>query len=171
VRRIDEGDRLEVGNAAVLWSGADKAPRPVVISVQRLCALCLAAFLIWFGRVNVSRFSMHAIYRNRLARAFLGSARNQRRADPFTGFDPDDNPSLGNFLSANSCQHLFPVINITLNATSGSSAAWAERKAEACWATPLTVGAAMLRHPSQRKDDSAPWARSSRPDTPPEWKV
>ena len=99
---------------------------------------------------------MHAIYRNRLTRAFLGSARTQRRPDPFTGFDPDDNPPLGDFLAANSHQRLFPVINMTLNVTSGSNAAWAERKAEACWATPLTVGAAMLRHPSQRKDDSPP---------------
>jgi hypothetical protein len=151
------GLQAGLGIAAVRWSGAAlNAPWHSVFTVQALCALCLSLFLVWFGRVNVNRFSMHAIYRNRLTRAFLGSARKQRRPDPFTGFDPDDNPPLGDFLAANGCQRLFPVINMTLNVTSGSNAAWAERKAEACWATPLTVGAAMLRHPSQRKDDSPP---------------
>jgi hypothetical protein len=151
------GLQSRLGIAAVWWSGAAvNAPWHSVFTVQALCAICLSFFLIWFGRVNVNRFSMHAIYRNRLARAFLGSARKRRHPDPFTGFDPDDNPPLGNFQTATSRQRLFPVINMTLNVTSGSNAAWAERKAEACWATPLTVGAAMLRHPSQRKDDSPP---------------
>ncbi len=150
------GLQAGLGIAAVWWSGDGKAPWLEVFAAQGLCAFCLCALLVWFGRVNVNRFSMHAIYRNRLTRAFLGSARKQRRPDPFTGFDPDDNPPLGDFLAANSGQRLFPVINMTLNVTSGSNAAWAERKAEACWATPLTVGAAMLRHPSQRKDDSPP---------------
>ena len=47
-----------------------------------------------FQHVNVNRFSMHAVYRNRLTRAFLGSARNNREQDPFTGFDPRDNMPL-----------------------------------------------------------------------------
>jgi hypothetical protein len=146
-----------LGIAAVWWNGdGSNAPWHLVFAVQALCAIGLSLLLVWFGRVNVNRFSMHAIYRNRLARAFLGSARTQRHPDPFTGFDPDDNPPLGDFLAAKSRQRLFPVINMTLNVTSGSNAAWAERKAEACWATPLTVGAAMLRHPCQPKDDSPP---------------
>src|SRR5215472_2154504 len=35
-------------------------------------------------RINVNRFSMHAVYRNRLSRAFLGSARRERHPDGFT---------------------------------------------------------------------------------------
>jgi Patatin-like phospholipase len=151
------GLQAGLGIAAVWWSGAAlNAPWHSVFTVQALCAICLSLLLVWFGGVNVNRFSMHAIYRNRLARAFLGSARERRNPDPFTGFDPNDNPHLSDFLNADSRQRLFPVINMTLNVTSGSNAAWAERKAEACWATPLTVGAAMLRHPSQPKDDSPP---------------
>jgi hypothetical protein len=35
--------------------------------------------------VNVNRFSLHALYRNRLVRPFLGSARGRtREPDPFT---------------------------------------------------------------------------------------
>ena len=45
---------------------------------------------------------------------------------------------------------------MTLNVTSGSNAAWAERKAESFYATPLTVGSAMLRHPDQPHDDTPP---------------
>jgi hypothetical protein len=149
---------LQAGlGVGALWLHPDlPVPWSLIFCMQIVCAICLSLLLIWFGRVNVNRFSMHAIYRNRLARAFLGSARNRRTPDPFTGFDAGDNPPLGDLLAANSRQRLFPVINMTLNVTSGSNAAWTERKAEACWATPLTVGAAMLRHPSQRKDDGQP---------------
>src|SRR6266480_3455604 len=39
-------------------------------------------------KIDVNRFSMHGVYRNRLVRAFLGAARAGRKADPFTDFDP-----------------------------------------------------------------------------------
>lgn len=41
--------------------------------------------------VNVNRFSLHGMYRNRLVRAYLGASNQMRHADPFTGFDPADN--------------------------------------------------------------------------------
>jgi hypothetical protein len=41
--------------------------------------------------VGVNRFSMQALYRNRLIRAYLGASRYSRDADEFTGFDPHDN--------------------------------------------------------------------------------
>jgi hypothetical protein len=44
--------------------------------------------------IGVNRFSMHALYRNRLIRAYLGASRYRRRPDPFTGFDEDDNLSM-----------------------------------------------------------------------------
>src|SRR5262249_11799555 len=42
-------------------------------------------------KIDVNRFSMHGVYRNRLVRAFLGGARKARKPDPFTDFDPADN--------------------------------------------------------------------------------
>ena len=58
----------------------------------------LAALLFIFGMIvsrliNLNKFSLHAGYRNRIIRAFLGASRTsaERRPNPFTGFDPSDN--------------------------------------------------------------------------------
>jgi hypothetical protein len=41
--------------------------------------------------IDLNRFSMHGMYRDRIVRAYLGASRAEsRRPDPFTGFDPDD---------------------------------------------------------------------------------
>ncbi len=44
--------------------------------------------LVSSNRIDVNRFSLHGIYRNRLIRAFLGGARINRHPEPFTHFDP-----------------------------------------------------------------------------------
>ena len=48
--------------------------------------------------ININRFSLHAMYRNRLIRAYLGASRRQSEREqsfnPFTGFDNLDNPSM-----------------------------------------------------------------------------
>jgi hypothetical protein len=61
-------------------------------SWQQLAVLAgILLFGCWFSRyVCVNRFSMHALYRNRLVRAYLGASRFGRDPDPFTGFDPYD---------------------------------------------------------------------------------
>ena len=50
------------------------------------------------GLININRFSLHAMYRNRLIRAYLGASRVQaereRTFNPFTGFDNLDNPAM-----------------------------------------------------------------------------
>ena len=58
----------------------------------------LALLLHIFGRVasrfiNLNKFSLHAGYRDRIIRAFLGASRlkGERCENPFTGFDPRDN--------------------------------------------------------------------------------
>jgi hypothetical protein len=90
--------------------------------------------------INVNRFSLHAVYRNRLVRAFLGSARARtwpvRRADAFTGFDAADNFPLAH-LPKEKPLHL---INITLNTVATKKLAWQERKAEPFSLTPRAVG-------------------------------
>lgn len=48
------------------------------------------AFMLSFS-IGVNRFSMHALYRNRIIRAYLGASRYHREPDTFTGFDPHDN--------------------------------------------------------------------------------
>jgi hypothetical protein len=97
--------------------------------------------------VNVNRFSLHALYRNRLIRAFLGSARGDERnnPDPFTGFDPTDNVLVADTLlpktrDATQGARLFHVINIALNVVSSKRLAWQERKAESFSVTAQACG-------------------------------
>jgi hypothetical protein len=53
----------------------------------------LSAFTALAGLcINFNKFSLHAAYRIRIARTFLGASRGtQRKPNPFTGFDPQDN--------------------------------------------------------------------------------
>ena len=82
------------------------------VSSAAIGIIVLTAFILLIDRfVNINRFSLHAIYRNRLSRAFLGASRPVRdRADAcqpeeaaqfksrdpgaFQDFDADDNPRL-----------------------------------------------------------------------------
>jgi hypothetical protein len=55
-----------------------------------------AVGLLLANRINLNKFSLHAGYRNRLIRGFLGASRDRglRRPNPFTGFDPEDNVQM-----------------------------------------------------------------------------
>ncbi|HWA56815.1 MAG TPA: hypothetical protein VG692_06165 [Gemmatimonadales bacterium] len=44
---------------------------------------------------NLNKFSLHAMYRSRLIRAYLGASNTLRQASPATGFDPNDNLPMG----------------------------------------------------------------------------
>jgi len=58
--------------------------------------LALGLFCARF--INLNKFSMHALYRNRLIRGYLGASR-QRNPNLFTGFDADDNLQMYNLRS------------------------------------------------------------------------
>jgi hypothetical protein len=112
-----------------------------------LILMGIAGVLAWaLGRhINVNRFSMHGVYRNRLVRAFLGTARRQRQPDDFTGLDPGDNPRMAELEPRTPrTRRLFPVVNLTLNLTASRNTAWAERKGESFTVTPSSCGAAYL---------------------------
>jgi hypothetical protein len=122
-------------------------PPSSVFEIQLLGLVALAVVLaITSTFINVNRFSLHALYRNRLIRAYLGSARagdrSPRRPDPFSGFDPADNLPLHRTLPpANGTgNRLLHVINMTLNVVSTDRLAWQERKAEPFSATALHTG-------------------------------
>jgi hypothetical protein len=112
------------------------------------CVALLMAGFIFSYFINVNRFSLHALYRNRLVRAFLGSARARaepRRApDSFTGFDSADNCHMTELASAGDPQRLLHVINMTLNVVAANNPAWQERKAESFTVTPLSSGNARV---------------------------
>ncbi len=90
--------------------------------------------------VNVNKFSLHAMYRNRLIRAYLGATNQRRQPNTFTGFDHADNLPLHRLRE----QRPFHVINTALNLVSGQNLAWQQRMAESFTMTPLTCGSATL---------------------------
>lgn len=105
----------------------------------------LIALLLFFRRhIPVNRFSLNGLYRNRLARAFLGAARPERDPDQFTGFDPADNIRMHLLTPVRGPVPLYPVINVALNVTSTENLAWQERKAEPFIISPLFCGSGML---------------------------
>jgi hypothetical protein len=115
--------------------------RLLVTALACLGCFLAAVALSWF--INVNRFSLHAVYRNRLTRGFLGSARAERPdADSFTGFDLNDNLSMASLWppqdTGSRC--LFPVVNATLNVVATTNLAWQERKAEPFTITPFACG-------------------------------
>ncbi|MEA2558859.1 MAG: hypothetical protein QOH06_363 [Acidobacteriota bacterium] len=103
----------------------------------------------WF--VDINRFSLHASYRDRLIRAYLGASRgNERRPNPFTGFDERDNIQMW-ALRGN---RPFHVVNIALNLVAGKDLAWQDRKAETFTVSPLHAGSFRLGY-----RDSAEYGR------------
>jgi hypothetical protein len=159
-------------------------PRPHWIVRPVLAGVLLAVAYGFGARVNVNRFSMHGVYRNRLARAFLGSARRRpdgmddpRHPDPFTGFAADDNIPLAalrerpNAATGNEASgtRLFPVIGAALNLTADGAIAdsAAERKAAPWTFTPLACGSVSLRDGRQFVD-SARWGADPVPGAAPE---
>jgi hypothetical protein len=121
---------------------------PQVVAHFVLLFLVGALLLFFRGKVQVNRFSLNGLYRNRLARAFLGGARQDRKPDPFTGFDPGDNVRMHSLApKAGKAACLYPVVNVALNVTATEKLAWQERKAEPFVFTPAYSGSAMLRPP------------------------
>ena len=93
--------------------------------------------------INPNKFSLHAMYRDRLIRAYLGASNPERDPNPFTGFDERDNLPMADLWQRDHFGgKLLPVINIALNLVAGSKLAWQERKAESFTVTPLHCGAA-----------------------------
>ncbi len=114
-----------------------------------LIGLVAAIIVGWIAsrNVNVNRFSLHALYRNRLIRAFLGATNPDRQPDSFTGFDEHDNPPMTALWEPErSPKRLFHVINMALNVVSSDRLAWQERKAESFTVTPLHAGAAYKKY-------------------------
>lgn len=87
--------------AAPLLSLADLRATTHLTTIQQTNWQQLLAFLVAGGvalllslSIGVNKFSMHALYRNRLIRAYLGASRGRREPDAFTGFDESDNMQM-----------------------------------------------------------------------------
>ena len=126
-------------------------------------------FVAWVASysVNINRFSLHALYRNRLVRAYLGASRQLRCPDEFTGFDNSDNLPVHQLwppkehAPGKNTLCLFHVVNITLNVVKASRLAWQQRKAEPFTVSPLHCGAAYKGYrPSVEYGGGAPYGLS-----------
>jgi hypothetical protein len=103
--------------------------------------------------ININRFSLHALYRNRLMRAFLGASNSKRAVDRnlFTDFAESDNRRMhelwpkyeenGEPISGPADWRPMHVVNMALNVVSSKKLAWQERKAQAFTVSPLHAGA------------------------------
>jgi len=105
---------------------------PVVWLALGYGVLCLLAS--WF--INVNKFSLHAMYRQRLIRAYLGASNPFRHPHPFTGFDENDNISM----CALTANKPMLVVNMALNLVHGENLRWQERKAASFTSTRLHTG-------------------------------
>jgi Patatin-like phospholipase len=122
----------------------------LVVGVAVILAV-LGLVVAWF--VNTNRFSLHAMYRNRLIRAYLGASNPDRRANPFTGFDDNDNLQLHELWPRSSAapagapaprRKLLHVVNMALNLVHGERLAWQERKAHTFTASALHAGSLVV---------------------------
>ncbi|MBI1202435.1 MAG: hypothetical protein GC182_07985 [Rhodopseudomonas sp.] len=136
------GDSLVVGLTRKIWS-------PGYIFAWLTVGLIVTVVVAWVAsrNVNINRFSIHALYRNRLVRAYLGASRQERSPDLFTGFDSADNfriheawPPQPRATTGSNTFCLFHVVNITLNVVKTARLAWQQRKAESFTVTPLHSG-------------------------------
>jgi len=97
--------------------------------------------VIFAWRVDINEFSMHAYYRDRLARCYLGASNPDRKPNPFTGFDEEDaNVAVSSLSASNGYMGPYPIFCTTLNLTFGEDLAWQERKGASFAFTPLLSG-------------------------------
>jgi hypothetical protein len=140
-----------------LLPGHDPASTAIVGLILAIVSLLIGLGL--GGRINVNRFSLHGVYRNRLTRAFLGSVRatrgqRQRVPEPFTDFDPADNFRLADLAPHPSHpRRLFPVIGTALNLVDDAPTAWQERMAAPFTITPDACGSVSLKLRDSEVDD------------------
>jgi hypothetical protein len=109
-------------------------------------AVLVALTYLLFGWVmakfiDINKFSLQAMYRSRLIRAYLGASNPNPQVHQFTGFDQTDDYALKNLTPS---LKPFHVINMTLNLVSSERLAWQQRRAAPFTASPLHCGSDLL---------------------------
>jgi hypothetical protein len=126
-------------------------PPPGTFHTHPLTAISTALALLAVGLlmarlIDTNRFSLHAMYRARLIRTFLGASRRsgERHPDPFTGFDEQDDLPMNTLAPKGDVQRPLHVVNMALNLVGGTNLAWRDRKARSFTVTPLYAGSVGL---------------------------
>jgi hypothetical protein len=110
-----------------------------------LALACLAFSWIMAKFIDINKFSLQAMYRSRLIRAYLGASNAQPEINRFIGFDRTDNFSLKSLTPS---LKPFHVVNMALNLVSGERLAWQQRRAASFTASPLHCGSEILGYRS-----------------------
>jgi hypothetical protein len=130
-------------NMSVILGNGAAAIKPPNFFISLFWIFVLAgigALMGWF--VNINKFSLHATYRERLIRSYLGASRAEERlktANSFTGLDSRDNVEMKELL-----QRPFHVVNMTLNLANSKNLRWQNRKAESFTSTALHSGSSNM---------------------------
>ena len=144
-------------HAYLIAFGSIDSPKVLGGGLTMPAVVLLALFgivLLFSARVDVNKFSLHNMYKNRLVRCYLGASnQSARNEQPFTGLDDaDDVPlsALGGSVdesgrTASPAQRPMQIINAALNITQGSNLAWQERKAASFIFTPVICGYSLER--------------------------
>ncbi len=120
---------------------ADQQKRWFLSGLLPLLALMAGAGFLLAWRVDINNFSMHNFYKSRLVRCYLGASRQgSRRPNPFTGFDDFDDAPLDLFTHHWGYYGPYPIVNATLNVTSGGKLQYQERQAQSFVFTPHYSG-------------------------------
>jgi hypothetical protein len=129
------------------WKDYESAILATTLSNVSVFVIGLALVGVVMGIfININKFSLHAMYRNRLIRAYLGASRDRRDPNLFTGFDDQDNIQMHDLWPNNQPPHdgpprqPFHVVNIALNLVAGQNLAWQQRKAESFTVSPMHAG-------------------------------
>jgi hypothetical protein len=147
-----------VGGAAVVTAtSAFVGPwASAIVAVAAFAAALGASYVI-----DVNRFSLHAVYRHRLIRAYLRASRPWDSArNAFTNLDADDDLALHAMARREPGQpprvvRPLHVVNVALNLLSSSRLLWQQRKAESFTMTALHAGSFDVGYRPMRQDTPA----------------
>ncbi len=116
--------------------------KPVEAAEAYLGMVLFSAFAwVLSRRADLNEFSLHALYRNRLVRCYLGASNANRTAHPFHGFDPnDDLPLAWRDDPRGAACRPYPIFNAAINLVGGNNLAWQQRKAASFIFTPDVCG-------------------------------
>lgn len=147
--------------SALQWAITSFCMKHACTQPSFLCTFVLLIGLVivlgLFGtQVDINDFSMHAFYRDRIARCYAGATFPHRRPDRFTGFARSDSAiQVVDLLpeafhadevagrctgSRSDYAGPFPIFCSTVNLTFGQDLAWQERKGASFAFTPLYSG-------------------------------
>lgn len=127
-------------------------PSAGTIGAVMLAVALVGALLAW--RVDINEFSLHAFYRSRLARCYLGASHRARKPQNFTQFDEKDDialcalqPREGKGAPAALPLHL---INCTVNLGGSGDLSLHTRHGASFTIGPVALGSDYSEHPDDK---------------------